>query len=99
MCFAGHEIRERAEGFEKRYFICPSAAGSRETLRCLANPIEGRPGDPSAAVSGDSNVKIQWLRAGALVAEASLKGLKTDVIALFYQPRVDPSSRSKTSRE
>jgi len=44
-------------------------------------------------------VKIQWLRAGALVAEASLKGLKTDVIALFYQPRVDPSSQSKTSRE
>jgi aryl-alcohol dehydrogenase-like predicted oxidoreductase len=33
------------------------------------------------------------------VAEASLKRLKTDVIALFYQPRVDPSYRSKTSRE
>ena len=32
-------------------------------------------------------------------AEASLKRLKTDVIALFYQPRVDPSCRSKTSRE
>src|SRR6266852_7916486 len=31
--------------------------------------------------------------------EASLKRLKTDVIALFYQPRVDPSCRSKTSRE
>ncbi len=45
---------------------------------------------------GDLNVKIQWLRAGALVAEASLKRLKTDVIALFYQPRVDLSCRSKT---
>ena len=44
-------------------------------------------------------MKIQRLRAGALVAEASLKRLKTDVIALFYQPRVDPSCRSKTSRE
>ncbi len=33
------------------------------------------------------------------VAEASLKRLKTDVIALFYQPRIDPSCRSKTSRE
>jgi len=48
---------------------------------------------------GDANVKIQWLRAGPLVAEASLKRLKTDVIALFYQPRVDPSCRWKTSRE
>ncbi len=33
------------------------------------------------------------------VAEVSLKRLKTDVIALFYQPRIDLSCRSKTSRE
>jgi hypothetical protein len=33
------------------------------------------------------------------VAEAFLKRLKTDVIALFYQPRVDPSCRSQKSRE
>jgi aryl-alcohol dehydrogenase-like predicted oxidoreductase len=33
------------------------------------------------------------------VAEVSLERLKTDVIALFYQPRVDPSCRSKMSRE
>ena len=30
------------------------------------------------------------------VAEASLKRLKTDVIDLFYQHRVDPTCRSKT---
>jgi len=33
------------------------------------------------------------------VAEASLKRLKTDVIELFYQHRVDPNCRSKTSLE
>ncbi len=32
-------------------------------------------------------------------AEASLKRLKTDVIVLLFQPRVDPSCRSKTSWE
>ena len=33
------------------------------------------------------------------VAEASLKRLRTDVIDLFYQHRVDPECRSKTWRE
>jgi len=47
--------------------------------------IEGRPGDPSSAASGRFERENTMLRAGALVAEASLKRLKTDVIALFYQ--------------
>jgi len=31
-----------AQRFEKKYFNFALGAGSRETLRCLANPIEGR---------------------------------------------------------